>query len=139
MVSDLREALQDVVAPDLKAVVRGLGDLKEEMRSSIGQLRDEVHAGNAALREDIRAMDQRLREEIAQLRSQIEGNAAAQREDTRQHIALLREEMRTYESRSIERMAHLQDAIKLELVTRRNAELEEQMKQLRNAQQPQQH
>jgi hypothetical protein len=41
-VADLRQALQDVVAPDLKAVVAGLN-----------ALRDEVRSGNSLLREDI--------------------------------------------------------------------------------------
>ncbi len=55
IVGDLREALQDVVAPDLKAMVRGLADLREEMRSN-----------NAPLRDDIAASERRTSERIAQ-------------------------------------------------------------------------
>ena len=112
IVGDLRETPQDVVTPDLKAVVRGLADLKEEMHSSNALLREEMQSGNAL-----------LRREIEQARQESRENTAVLREETCQHIALLRDEAKASEARSIERMQHLQDAFKLALMTQRTVEL----------------
>ncbi len=145
IVADLREALQDVVTPDLKAVVRGLADLKEEVRSSNALLREEMQSGSALLRREVEQAREEsnrnielLRREIEQSREQARENTAVLREDTRQHIAQLREEARAYEVRSIERAEHLHGALKLALVTQRLVDAEKQLEQMRGAQQPQQ-
>jgi hypothetical protein len=95
IVGDLREALQDVVAPDLKAVVRGLADLKEEVRSTATLLRDEMSAS-----------ERRSRERTEES-----------------------------ESRIVERLDRIYDAVKISDLTRRNAELEIELEQLRKARQ----
>ncbi len=114
IVSDLREALQDVVAPDLKAVVRGLADLKE----SVAELKAEMKASNALLRDEMQAGNTRLREEM------------------QTGHAILREEISGVEKRTAERIERVYDAVKISDLTRRNAELEKQLEQLRA---PQQH
>ena len=52
-VKDLREALQDVVVPDLKAVIRGLDDLRAEVRD-----------GNALLRSEMINLEKRTAEQL---------------------------------------------------------------------------
>ncbi len=72
IVGDLREALQDVVAPDLKAVVRGLADLKEEVRSSNALLREEMRTVERRTAERIEASEQRTAERIERVYDKIE-------------------------------------------------------------------
>ena len=149
MVADLREALQDVIAPDLKAVVRGLNDLKEEVRNSNALLREEMQSSNVLMRREIeqsreeaRANTTLLREDMRQqivlLREDTQRQTAILREDTQQHLALLREEARASEARSAERFERLHEAIKLAMVTRRLVDAEKELDQLRSIQQLQQ-
>ncbi len=92
VVADLRQALQDVVTPDLKAVVAGLTG---------------------------------VRDELTQLRTIT---ASAEKRST--------ERLDKTESRLLERVERVYDAVKIADLTRRNAELEAAMEQLRKAQQP---
>ena len=64
IVKDLREALQDVVAPDLKAVVKGLADLKDEVRSSNALLREEMAAVEMRTAERIDNVEKRTAERL---------------------------------------------------------------------------
>ncbi len=102
IVGDLRQPLQDVVAPDLKAVVAGLN-----------ALRDEVRSGNV-----------NLREEIGLLRDELRLNSTE-----------LKTEIASAEKRAAERLERIYDAVKISDLTRRNAELEIELAQLRKAQQ----
>jgi cell division protein FtsL len=92
VVADLRQALQDVVTPDLKTVVAGLTG---------------------------------VRDELTQLRTKT---ASAEKRST--------ERLDKTELRLLERVERVYDAVKIADLTRRNAELEAAMEQLRKAQQP---
>ena len=116
IVADLREALQDVVAPDLKAVVRGLTDVKE----CIAQLRDEMKNSNALLRDDLKSSNALLRDEMAA----VEARTA--------------ERLDNSEKRTAERIERLYDTIKISDLTRRNEQLLRELEQARNNQQTQQ-
>lgn len=72
VVKDLREALQDVIAPDLKAVVRGLTDLKEQMQADNALLRQEITAVEQRTAERISASELRTSERIARVYDRIE-------------------------------------------------------------------
>ena len=153
IVGDLREALQDVVAPDLKAVVQGLASLREEvregnalLRKEIEQSRQDAKESNTLLRheieqsrQDAKESNSLLRKEIEQARHEAQEKTAQLREDTREHIALLRDESRAAEARSVERLEHLHHALKLAISMQRNIDLEQELQQMRNARQAQQH
>ena len=99
VVADLRQALQDVVAPDLKAGVAGLSALRDEVRDS-----------NALLREELVAAEKRSSERLEKA-----------------------------ESRLSERLERVYDAVKIADLTRRNAELEEQLRRAQATNESQQH
>ncbi len=96
VVADLQQTLQDVIAPDLKAVVAGLSSLQDEMRR-----------GSALLREEMAAAEKRGTERLEKI-----------------------------EVRLVERVDRIFGARKIDDLTRRNAELEAAMEQLRKTQQP---
>ncbi len=110
IVADLREVLRDVVAPDLKAVVRGLADLTQEVRSSNALLREEMQRMNVSLRHEIGASEKHTSERIEQS-----------------------------EKRTGERIDRVYDAIKIADLTRRNEDLLRENQQLKNPQTEQQH
>jgi putative component of toxin-antitoxin plasmid stabilization module len=126
IVKDLREALQDVVAPDLKAVVQGLAELRADVKEGNAQLRAEMRDGNAQLRAE-------MRDGIAQLRAEMkDGNT------------LLRTEIAAAEKRGVERddraehrlnerLDSLQKRIQIADLTRRNLELEQALDAARKA------
>ena len=66
-VKDLREALQDVVAPNLKAVVRGLNDLRTELRDGNTLLRSEIAGVEKRTAERIQESEKRTEERIARV------------------------------------------------------------------------
>ena len=134
MVSDLREALQDVVAPDLKAVVRGLADLtasvaqlREEMKEGNTQLRDEMKAGNAQLRDEMKEGNAQLREEMkAIVRRSTERLDASERCSA--------ERLESSEARTTERLARVYEKIEIVDLTRRNEQLTREIELLRSRQ-----
>jgi hypothetical protein len=123
IVKDLREALQDVVAPDLKAVVQGLAELRAEVRD-----------GNSLLRAEIQQSREDSKREIDLLRQESKQGLDLLRQESRESVQLLRDEMRAGEVRTGERLQHVYDAVKLADTTRRNAELEKTIEELRNKQ-----
>jgi len=127
MVSDLREALQDVVAPDLKSVVRGLSDLKD----SISQLREEVKASNAQFKEEMKAGNAQLREEMAA----VERRSMERLDGSERRSA---ERLESSELRTSERIARVYDKIENVDLTRRNEQLMRENELLRSRQTEQQ-
>jgi uncharacterized protein involved in exopolysaccharide biosynthesis len=60
VVTELRQALQDVVAPDLKALVAGIAALRQEM----SLLREDLHSNVTQLRVEIVAAEKRTAERL---------------------------------------------------------------------------
>ncbi len=105
IVRDMREALQDVVAPDLKSVVKGLADLKEEVRISNAELRKLIETSNALLREEMANVEIRTADRIGGV-----------------------------EKRTIKLLERVYDAVKITDLTRRNEELLRELEQARSQQ-----
>ncbi len=79
IVKDLREVLQDVVAPDLKSMVRGLAELKEQMKADNALLRQEIAAVEKRTADRIELSEQRTAERIERVYDKIEINNLTRR------------------------------------------------------------
>ena len=132
IVADLREALQDVVAPDLKAVVRGLADLTQEVRSSNAMLREDMQSSILLLREEMRSSNALFREEMQRMNASLRGEIEASEKRTGERVD-------QSEKRTGERIERVYDAIKLADLTRRYEEVLRENQQLKISQTEQQH
>ena len=92
IVKDLREALQDVVAPDLKAVVRGLSDLKEQMQTNNTLMREELAAVDRRTAERIEASETRTAERLARIYDAVKiADLTRRNEELERELAQARE------------------------------------------------
>jgi hypothetical protein len=76
----VKQALQDLIAPQLESIKGEIGELRGEMRGEIGTIRGEIGALRAEMRGDIGAIHGdigTLRGEVAEVRAEMRGNHAA--------------------------------------------------------------
>ena len=105
IIGDLREALQDVVAPDLKSVVKGLADLKDEVKTNNAELRRLIESSILLLREEMANVEARTADRIGGV-----------------------------EKRTLDLLERVYDAVKISDLPRRNEELLREREQDRSQQ-----
>ncbi len=87
-VEALREIVQDLLVPELKAVKVDLESLRNEVKSSTEMLRNEIRSSNEALRNEIKLRDEKQSQAIQNLSEKL-GYAI----DIRERLAVLEDRM----------------------------------------------
>ncbi len=85
----VKQALQDLIAPQLESIKGEIGELRGEMRSEIGTLRGEMHGEIGTLRGEMHGEIGTLRGELGEVRTEI----GALRSEMRGELVAVRSEI----------------------------------------------
>jgi hypothetical protein len=87
-VESLREIVQDLLVPELKAIKVDIESLRSELKSSTENLRIEIKSSNEALRNEMKLRDEKQGQAIQNLSDKL-GYAI----DIRERLAVLEDRM----------------------------------------------